>query len=190
MPSLLLTLSLSLSSAAFSQISWSLSSLSPHSHLISLKIVISLCLNCSPKATILCPTSTLWPVLWHSAPECLFPFLFFIFFFTIQPKKPLPVLMTLCVTFHRPSTPLYSCSPNLCMPRFTFHWIGGKTRGVSSLRLCLSFSKMPMVLIKRCENNELWSFHIRCRGTIFAQWAGSAWRLKENDITVTASLLF
>lgn len=200
MPSLLLALSLSLSSAAFSQISWSLSSLSPHSHLISLKIVISLCLNCSPKAIILCPTSTLWPVLWHSAPECLFPlfskvlqinssFAFLFFFLTIQPKKPLHVLMTPSVTFHRPSTPLYSCSPNLCMPRFTFHWIRGKTRGVSSLRLCLSFSKMPMVVIKGCENNELWSFHIRCRGTIFAQWAGSEWRLKENDITVTASTL-
>lgn len=89
MPSLLLTLSLSLSSAAFSQISWSLSSLSPHSHLISLKIVISLCLNCSPKAIILCPTSTLWPVLWHSAPECLFPFLCFFIFFNYSTKKSL-----------------------------------------------------------------------------------------------------
>lgn len=87
MPSLLLTPSLSLSSAAFSQISWSLSSLSPHSHLISLKILISLCLNCSPKAIILCPTSTLWPVLWHSAPECLFPFLCFFIFFNYSTKK-------------------------------------------------------------------------------------------------------
>lgn len=97
MPSLLLALSLSLSSAAFSQISWSLSSLSPHSHLISLKIVISLCLNCSPKAIILCPTSTLWPVLWHSAPECLFPLFSkvlqinssfaFLFFFNYSTKK-------------------------------------------------------------------------------------------------------
>lgn len=154
MPSLLLALSLSLSSAAMAKLvvpshlhhlSFSRSKFSSLCHLIVLQ---------RPSCSVQSPRSDS----------------FYISFFTclsvssfseaiklsnshlaLLPYKKMPSPLSI---FHRPSTPLSPSSPNLSVS-FYISLNQRKQRGALSLHSCLSFSKMPRVAIKQCENNKL-----------------------------------